>query len=205
MSSSRWAGVLLLAGLIAGCTPTRRTVVAPPPPPAPVLSLDQAHAQLSQSNPQAVVGEVRGVMESRHMVAVGEIPAGALNASDVVSIVEPNSALTLVADATVLKLQDGYYIVSYTPGTRTPHFGDFVLHLPQMPHDVNTGATPNSSAPTPATQPAPASEAPATPAPALAPAPAAETPASAPAPSENKPAPSTPADSSAPKPSDLNK
>ena len=144
------------------------------------------------------------------LIAAGDLPADAVAAGDVVSIVAPDTQYTLVANGVVQSFSGPYVIISFTDAKRMPENGDLVVRLPMTPHvaahrpGMEAPSSPVTPVPgVPATTPGTdtTTPAPAPPAPAPTAPPATDTPAPIPAPTP-APAPTTPpaADTPAPAP-----
>lgn len=146
MRMIRWAGVLLVAGLVGACQPK-----PPPPPPPPVepVPTPQTRAEIRdsvlQSDPLAKVGEVKGVMPERSMLAVGDVPPKDFAEGDVIQIV--GGKRTVLAQGTIQTIDSatGLLVVKYqlnqVVGGRTPEIGDLAVRMTDHPLPIGSQLT----------------------------------------------------------------
>lgn len=193
-----WIGVVIVAGLVAGCAPKKPPATEPSPVtrPAPSLSLDEARNQLKHANSNAEIGSVVAVLSESNLAAVADLPAAHFHVGDPITFLD--DTLGDLTMGVVIDTKNGRLQVRYDAppaGHRAPQIGDFAVHifntLPPAPQSTAGAAASSPDAP-PTAPPAPAAPAPAPPADAPA--------ASVPAPA-TEPA----AADSAPKPPELNK
>ncbi|MDB5357331.1 MAG: hypothetical protein JWN24_3784 [Phycisphaerales bacterium] len=184
MFTARWAGVVVAAGMLAGCQPEK-----PAPPansqrvPTANYSVEEARTFLQREDPRTVVGRVAEVMPDRNLAAIRDLPPNDFAVSDTLSIVASRSDLQQVALATVVDItSDGIVVVHYTDGTRVPHRGDLAVRMATGPKPLGAPQPGASGGPVAIPQPAAPAETPKeTPAPPTPPA-AAQSPKEIPAP-----------------------
>jgi hypothetical protein len=122
-------------GLIVGCHPAPKPVVAPLPPPATDEDIASIQAEMLQHDPEARTGSVATVRPSENLAAVTLLPgadgkvAGIKNGDSFVFV---DSKENRLASGNVISVEDGGLIViSYVqvPGGRHPKEGDIAVHL----------------------------------------------------------------------------
>jgi hypothetical protein len=176
-----WIGVVMVAGVVAGCAHKQPPVPAPPASqPVPTYTLDSARDQLKRANPNTEVGSVVAVLSEANLAAVADVPTANFRVGDPITFLDDMLGdLTL---GTVVAIENGRLHVRYDAppaGRRAPEVGDFAVHIfnsavaaPQSTATVSPPADAGPAAPAtaaPAPAPAPPADAPATSTPPPAP------------------------------------
>ena len=124
MNAIRTAGVIVAAGLIAGCAQKREQPQAKAPQAAPVQAAESLRRSLVRANPNARVGIVAATLGQ--FAAVRDVPAGNVAEGATVQILDPGGEVVGYGLVRAVK-EDRIHVLYQADARRGPAVGDLVM------------------------------------------------------------------------------